>query len=98
MYSGTAGNDLILTCTVKVKGFLTVEPTVQWSGGSVGSGNGVIVGDTTHSGVMSMRTLTFSPLCTSHQGVYICQTTINITLINEKTATAASVYVRVNPS
>ena len=61
----------------------TVEPTVQWSGGSVGSENGVMVGDTTHSGVMSMKTLTFSPLCTSHQGDYICQATINTTIINE---------------
>ena len=82
MNSGTAGNDLILTCTVKVKNLLIVRPTVQWIGGSVGSGNGVMVGDTTHSGVMSMRTLTFSPLRTSHGSLYICQADINIPSID----------------
>ena len=83
-----------MTCIVTVVEYPIVEPTVQWSGGSVGSGNGVMVGDTTHSGVMSMRTLTFSPLCTSHQGDYICQATINTTLINEITAEALT-HVRV---
>ena len=68
----------MLTCIVTVTDYLTVEPTVQWSGGSVGSENGVMVGDTTHSGVMSMRTLTFSPLRTSHTALYICQADINI--------------------
>ena len=74
----TAGEDVVLTCNVKVVEYLTVKPTVQWSGGSVGSGNGVMVGDTTHSGVMSMRTLTFSPICTSHLGTYSCKAIINI--------------------
>ena len=78
----TAGEDVVLTCNVKVIDFLTVEPTVQWRGGSVGSGNGVMVGDTTHSGVMSMKTLTFSPICTSHQGTYSCQAIINIPSID----------------
>ena len=78
----TAGNDLTLTCIVKVTNFLTVEPTVQWSGGSVGSGNGVMVGDTTHSGVMSMKTLTFSPLRTSHTSQYTCHAVINIPSID----------------
>ena len=43
---GTGGEDFNLTCIVTVVEHLTVEPTVQWSGGSVGSGNGVMVGDT----------------------------------------------------
>ena len=60
---------------------LTVKPTVQWSGGSVGSGNGVMVGDTTHSGVMSMKTLTFSPLRTSHTALYYCEAIINVSMI-----------------
>ena len=85
MYSGTAGNDLILTCTVKVKKFLIVKPTVQWSGGS---GNGVMLGDTTHSGVMSMRTLTFSPLHTSHGSLYTCQAVINIPSIDLRKTTS----------
>ena len=78
----------MLTCNVTVVEYLTVEPTVQWSGGSVGSGNGVMVEDTTHSGVMSMKTLTFSPICTSHQGSYSCQAIINIPSI-ELTRTAS---------
>ena len=82
VHNDTAGNDLILTCTVKVVEYLTVEPTVQWSGGSVGSGNGVMVADTTHSGVMSMKTLTFSPLRTSHGSRYTCQADINIPSIH----------------
>ena len=77
-----AGEHLQLTCTVTVVEYLTVEPTVQWSGGSVGSGNGVMVGDTTHSGVMSMKTLTFSPLRTSHRALYTCQADINIPSID----------------
>ena len=83
-----------MTCIVTVVEYLIIEPTVQWSGGSVGSGNGVMVGNTTHSGVMSMKTLTFSPLCTSHQGTYICQATINTTLINEKSYSLAVVRVK----
>ena len=88
MYSGTAGNDLKWNCTVTVVEYLTVEPTVQWSGGSVGSGNGVMVGDTTHSGVMSMRTLTFSPLRTSHGSLYTCQADINIPSIDLRKTTS----------
>ena len=77
--SETAGSDFILECTVEVKAYLIVKPTVQWSGGS---GNGVMVGDTTYSGVMSMRTLTFSPLRTSHGSVYTCHADINIPSID----------------
>ena len=71
----------MLTCNVTVVQYLTVEPTVQWSGGSVGSGNGVMVGDTTHSGVMNMKTLTFSPLRTLHTALYYCEGIINIPMI-----------------
>ena len=77
----TAGSDLVLMCNVTVVQYLTVEPTVQWSGDSVGSGNGVMVGDTTHSGVMSMRTLTFSPLHTLHGARYYCEGIINVPMI-----------------
>ena len=82
VHNNTVGNDLMLTCIVKVVEYLTVEPTVQWSGGSVGSGNGVMVGNTTHSGVMSMRTLTFSPLRTSHTSQYTCKADIYIPSID----------------
>ena len=49
------------------------------------------MGNTTHSEVMSMRTLTFSPLCTSHQGAYICQAA------NEKAAKDAAYVTVINP-
>ena len=88
----------MLMCNVKVVEYLIVEPTVQWNGGSVGSGNGVMVGDTTHSGVMSMRTLTFSPICTSHQGTYSCQAITNITSIGlMKTKTTGRTISVQNP-
>ena len=54
----------------------------------MGSGNGVMVGNTTHSGVMSMRTLTFSPLRTSHGSRYTCQGDINIPSIDLKKTTS----------
>ena len=57
---------------------LITEPTVEWGGGSVGSGNGVTQSDTIPSGVMSMRNLTFNPLRTSHGTRYFCQAVINI--------------------
>ena len=75
---GLAGDDLSLTCTVTVVEYLTVVPTVQWSGGSVGLEDGVTESDTSHDGVNSTRTLTFSPLRTSHGAEYTCQTEISI--------------------
>ena len=78
---GTAGDELQLTCSVTVTEGLTVQPTVQWSGGSVGS-DGVTESATTFSGAHSTRTLTFSPLLTSHEAQYTCQAEINISSIN----------------
>ena len=74
--NGTAGEQLVLTCTVKVVAHLTSVPSVVWSGGSVGTGDGVIEGNTTHNGVTSKKTLTFSPLHTSHGALYTCTATI----------------------
>ena len=80
--TGTAGEEFQLICSVSVVEHLTAQPTVQWSGGSVDSGNGVTQSDTTHSGVMSMRTLTFSRLRTSHGAQYTCQADINVSSIS----------------
>ena len=57
--TGTAGENVQLTCSVSVVEYLTVQPTVQWSGGSVDRGNGVTESNTTHSGVMSMKTVLY---------------------------------------
>ena len=80
--TGTAGEKFQLTCSVSGVEHLIAQPTVQWSGGSVDSGNGVTQSDTTHSGVMSMRTLTFSRLHTSHGAQYTCQADIVISSIS----------------
>ena len=85
LHRGTAGEDFNLTCNVTVEEYLIVKPTVKWlirNQGSVDSGNSVVVGNTTHSGVMSTKTLTFSPLCTSHQKTYSCKAIINIPSID----------------
>ena len=81
--SGTAGEELQLTCTMTVVDHLTSSTliTVQWSGGSVGS-VGITESATTHSGVISTRTLTFTPLLTSHGAEYICQAEISIPSIS----------------
>ena len=70
--NATAGEQLMLTCTVRVVEHLISIPSVEWSGGSVGRGGGVVEGNTTHDGVVSKKTLTFSPLHTSHGALYTC--------------------------
>ena len=91
VHSGKAGGDLILTCKAEIKKYLIATPTVEWiNNGSimissiVASGNGVKVDKTIHSGVTSMKRLTFSPLCTSHQANYTCKADINISSIGLK--------------
>ena len=72
---------MICTVTTLANLVANADLTVQWSGGGVGSA-GVIVSVTTVSGVTSTRTLTFSPLLTSHVAQYTCQATINIPSIS----------------
>ena len=79
--SGTAGQEFSLTCSVTAVKYLIVQPTVQWSGRSVGS-SGVTGSDTTLSGIISAKTLTFNPLRTSHGGEYTCQAVVSISSIN----------------
>ena len=92
--TGTAGEEFQLTCSVSVVEHLIAQPTVQWSGGSVDSGNGVTQSDTTHSGVMSMRTLTFSHLRTSYGAQYTCQADINISSISVTRSESRDVMVQ----
>ena len=72
----------MLTCTVRVIDHLISVPSVEWSGGSVGRRDGVIEGNTTHNGVITVKTLTFSPLHTSHGALYTCTARINDQFIN----------------
>ena len=85
----------MLTCTVTVVEDLVVRPSVEWSGGSVGSGEGVMVGDTDTSGVNSTRDITFNPLNTSHGAQYTCEATINVESIGLLVADNSSRDVRV---
>ena len=103
--SGTAGEQLVLTCTVTVVESLIVTPTVQWSGGSVGRSTSVTESETTHSGDTSSRALTFSPLNTSHGAEYTCQAEISIPSISvtkaaneSKSLSAQSKTVTQHPS
>ena len=75
--TATAGGDLVLTCTVTVEEHLVVQPTVEWSGGSVGS-ESVSVEYIVRDGATSTRQTTFSPLHTSDGGQYVCQADIDI--------------------
>ena len=76
--SGTADRWLQLTCTVTVVDHLVVDPSVWWTGGSVGGSSGVTQSNTYVSGISSTRTLTFSPLRTSHGNEYTCTADINV--------------------
>ena len=79
----TAGEMLTLTCRVTVVEGLTVQPDVEWvdsGGNAVPSGvNDVTVGNVTISGTLEME---FSPLHTSHGGMYTCIASINIQSID----------------
>ena len=79
-----AGDEFQLTCIMSVVDHLTADATqtIQRSGGSVGLEDGVTESDTSHDGVNSTRTLTFSPLHTSHGAEYSCQTEISIPSIS----------------
>ena len=72
----------MLTCTVGVVEHLISVPSVEWSGGSVGRGDGVIESNTTHDGVMSVKTLMFNPVHPSHGALYSCMADIKDKIIN----------------
>ena len=67
--SSTAGQPFSVECSFQVPANLTRPPTVQWlnSAGSV---------------VSETDPLIFSPLLTSHGGVYTCNVTISIPELN----------------
>ena len=75
---GTADDEIQLTCNVRTVEGVVVRPSFKWSGVGVGDNNvteseTVILSDT-----WSKRNLTFSPLKTSHGGLYRCKATIFI--------------------
>ena len=82
---GTAGEDLELICGVRVVEHLIGQNIdtvhVEWSGGSLSSGNGVME-RIIHNGSFISNVLIFSPLLPSHGARYTCQAEINISSIN----------------
>ena len=82
---GTAGRNLVLTCSVRVVEHLIAQTIVniEWSGGSLGSGNGVkehIIKNI--DGSYISNTSLFTPLLPSHGARYTCQAEINISSVN----------------
>ena len=77
-----AGEQLVLTCTVRIVEHLISVPSVEWSGGSVGREDGVIKINTTRNGVITVKTLTFNPLHTSHGAQYTCTARLSDQSIN----------------
>ena len=93
---GTAGEYLKLICGVRVIEHLigqsngTVE--VEWNGGSLGIGNGVME-HIIHNGSYTSNTLIFNPLLPSHGARYTCQAEINISSINLLKMASGNSYV-----
>ncbi len=65
-------------------------PTLQWTGPGVTSGE-AIEGTQTQSGTIFTRNLTFSPLNTSHGGVYTYQSTVGSGAVERTAMTTVSV-------
>ena len=87
----------MLTCTVRVVEHLISIPSVEWSGGSVGREDGVVESNTTHDGVVIVKTLTFNPLHTSHGAQYTCMARINdqsINIVNDGNSDAHNIFVQ----
>ena len=80
---GTAGEDLVLICSVRVVEHLIAQTIVhvKWSGGSLGSPNGVMEHIIYNESYIS-NTLIFNPLLPSHGARYTCQARINILSVN----------------
>ena len=67
LVEGTAGDQIQLTCRVVTIPGLVVNPTVWWTGHNM-SDHTVSQSETTVSGTVSVRNLTFTSLRTSHGG------------------------------
>ena len=81
---GIAGEAIELICTVTTVEYLSESAilNVTWSGGSVGS-SGVTQSEVRSiSDTVSMSTLMFSHLSTSHGAEYSCQAVIDIRALN----------------
>ena len=86
----TAGDSLILTCTVTVADESLGQPTIEWMGpgGSIiSSGSNIMIGSIAQGSTSSIytRALEFN-LQTSHGGEYTCQSTSSeVTAVDTET-------------
>ncbi len=83
----TAGQSYTLTCEVDVG---EGTPTLQWTGPGVTTGE-ASEGTQMQSGTTFTRTLTFSPLFTSHGGVYTYQSTVGSGAVERTAMTTVNV-------
>ncbi len=83
----TAGQSYTLTCEVDVG---EGTPTLQWTGPAVTTGEATN-GTQMQSGTIFTLTLTFSPLNTSHGGVYTCQSTVGSDAVERTAMTTVNV-------
>ena len=92
----TAGQTHTLTCVAVVADYLTVQPILEWL--SIDAMSNVIQSEQIDSdSTVSNRMLTFTPLHTTHGGIYTCQAIINISRVNiteKRGSTGQSVIVQ----
>ena len=82
----TAGEAYMLVCTATVEEYLQGIPSLRWR--LPGNTNNTSIGTQSTNGTVSNTKLSFTPLRTSHGGVYVCEATINITGISPESQTA----------
>lgn len=77
----TAGHTYNLTCiALKSVNGLTQPALTEWTGSSgaaVETGNNILLGSAVSESLRTVQRVTFSPLATSHAGVYSCQSTLH---------------------
>ena len=88
----SAGEQLMLTCTANIEEYIQAIPTLTWR--LPGNTDDTSTGLQSTAGTTSTITLSFEPLHTSHGGVYVCETSVNISGIAPQFQTA-NITVRV---
>ncbi len=92
----TAGNTLTLTCTVTLQQPLRETPVIValWPNGTVIE-NGTVDGVMVSLSSPFIGVLTFSPLRTSHGGVYTCRASVDIPLAGVSISSSSQTNVTV---
>ncbi len=91
-----AGNTFTLTCNVTLPQQLRETPAVVWIGpDGMEIGNGTVEGVTVSLSSPLTKVLTFSPLRTSHGGVYTCRASVTIPLAGVSIGSSSQTTVTV---